>query len=154
MKIKLETDKDISDLTLEEFDNYFVGFLNFYVEDGNNEILLFSTTLYTTFLNEFNDILIDMYKSPDCKKEISTIGNANLYTLKRKREVLEITEFNQVSETIDGVYEFNFFDFLGEYTERLEQHLIFLQNTNSNIVEEFKFNLLKNELIQFKQLGL
>lgn len=154
IKVILEIDEENSTLELGRFESYFRCDMGLYILQNEKKILLFATNMYSTFLNELNDILVEMYSNSNKTDEIDSFDGAYSYLIKRAKEIMKVTTVIRVTEEIENQYEFNFFEFLKGYIITLEKHLFFLQNTNNEIRKNEKFNLLLNELIELKQLDL
>ncbi|MFJ6207505.1 hypothetical protein [Lysinibacillus sp. NPDC092081] len=147
MQIKFKVDEDIFVLKNEDlgYDYYFDSFLEVFVSDGDIEEVLFSTTMHSTIVIEFNELLIRLHQANEVQK-LDPFGNANIISFERKGHNLIITNFSQLSSNNEWIHTFDLFDFTTAYINELKRYLNALVAVDSNVIKYKSFIYLQEGL--------
>lgn len=70
----------------------------------------------------FCERLLDLFNS-DKKQTISTFENANVYSLLRQGNRLEIVCFNEVENMVTNKYNYDYFEFVNAFKKALRRYL-------------------------------
>jgi len=148
MKIRFDLeDDDLSVLQNKNVhaDFYLDSYLEVFVIDDNKEMLLFFTTIHSTIVIDFNQLLIELHQTGK-EQVLDTFGNANVYTFKKVGSNLLITNFDEFSNLVEWQYTFDFMAFTKAYTNELRQHLKNLVEKDAKIIKRPNFMLLRQGL--------
>ncbi|TKI67095.1 hypothetical protein FC756_13750 [Lysinibacillus mangiferihumi] len=126
-------------------DFYLDSYLEVFVIEDNKEILLFFTTIHSTIVIDFNQLLIELHQTGK-EQVLDTFGNANVYTFKKVGSNLLITNFDEFSNSQEWQYTFDFMAFTKAYTNELRQHLKNLVEKDAKIIKRPNFMLLRQGL--------
>jgi len=148
MKIRFDLEEDdvsvLQNKTVHA-DYYLDSYLEVYVLENNKETLLFSTTLHSTIVIEFNHLLLDLYQTGE-ERVLDTFGNANVYTYKKEGENIVITNFDEFSDAQEWQYIFDFMEFTKAYTKELKRYLQAMVAKEPNNMKRPNFKLLSQGL--------
>ena len=156
MKIRFDLeDDDLSVLQNKNVhvDFYLDSYLEVFVIDDNKEMLLFFTTIHSTIVIDFNQLLIELHQTGK-EQVLDTFGNANVYTFKKVGSNLLITNFDEFSNSVEWQYTYDFKEFLKAYTKGLRLHLQNLIIKDAKIVKRPDFILLKERLKSLEEVVL
>ncbi|MFJ7646481.1 hypothetical protein ACIQ1H_02965 [Lysinibacillus sp. NPDC097279] len=148
MKIRFDLEEDdVSVLQNKNVhaDFYLDSYLEVFVIENNKETLLFSTTLHSTIVIEFNHLLLDLYQTGE-ERVLDTFGNANVYTYKKEGENIVITNFDEFSDAQEWQYIFDFMEFTKAYTKELKRYLQAMVAKEPNNMKRPNFKLLSQGL--------
>ncbi|MFJ7662805.1 hypothetical protein ACIQXW_10425 [Lysinibacillus sp. NPDC097162] len=144
MKIRFDLEEDdvsvLKNKTVHA-DYYLDSYLEVFVLANNKEILLFSTTLHSTIVIEFNHLLLDLYQTGE-ERVLDTFGNANVYTYKKEGKNIVITNFDAFSDSQEWQYTFDFMEFTKAYTKELKRYLQAMVAKEPNNMKRPNFKLL------------
>ncbi|MEK5332328.1 hypothetical protein [Lysinibacillus sp. FSL W8-0992] len=148
MKIRFDLEEDdvsvLQNKTVHA-DYYLDSYLEVFVLENNKEILLFSTTLHSTIVIEFNHLLLDLYQTGE-ERVLDTFGNANVYTYKKEGKNIVITNFDKFSDAQEWQYIFDFMEFTKAYTKELKRYLQAMVAQEPNNMKRPNFKLLSQGL--------
>jgi len=148
MKIRFDLEEDdvsvLQNKTVHA-DYYLDSYLEVFVLENNKETLLFSTTLHSTIVIEFNHLLLDLYQTGE-ERVLDTFGNANVYTYKKEGENIVITNFDEFSDAQEWQYIFDFMEFTKAYTKELKRYLQAMVAQEPNNMKRPNFKLLSQGL--------
>ncbi len=148
MKIRFDLEEDdvsvLQNKTVHA-DYYLDSYLEVFVLENNKETLLFSTTLHSTIVIEFNHLLLDLYQTGE-ERVLDTFGNANVYTYKKEGENIVITNFDEFSDAQEWQYIFDFMEFTKAYTKELKRYLQAMVAKEPNNMKRPNFKLLSQGL--------
>ena len=148
MKIRFDLEEDdvsvLQNKTVHA-DYYLDSYLEVFVLENNKETLLFSTTLHSTIVIEFNHLLLDLYQTGE-ERVLDTFGNANVYTYKKEGKNIVITNFDEFSDAQEWQYIFDFMEFTKAYTKELKRYLQAMVAKEPNNMKRPNFKLLSQGL--------
>lgn len=154
MRLKFEIENDVSVLRDKKYgyDFYLDSFLEVVVHDKDSKFSLFSTTMHSTIIITFTELLIELHKTGR-KQTFDPFGNANVYTLERIRKDLKITNFSALDDQVEYVHVLNFTDFTNAYLKEIERYLKAMIAVEANIAEHQDYVLLFERLNMLKDLS-
>jgi len=153
MRLKFEIENDVSVLLDKRYgyDFYLDSFLEVLVHNKDSEFSLFSTTMHSTIIITFTELLIELYKTGHTQT-FDPFGNANIYTLERVSNDLKITNLSAFGDQVEYVHILNFTDFTNAYSKEMERYLKAMMAVEANIAEHPDYVLLFERLNMLKDL--
>ncbi|MEK5332326.1 MULTISPECIES: hypothetical protein [unclassified Lysinibacillus] len=153
MKIRFDIENDVSVLKNKNVhaDFYLDSYLEVFVIEKNKEVLLFFTTMHSTIVIDFNQLLIELHQTGK-EQTLETFGNANIYTFKKEGGNILITNFDEFSNTEEWLYSFDFMEFTKAYTKELRRYLHAMVMEEANIMKRPNFILLRQGLNDLEKI--
>ncbi|MCS1381489.1 hypothetical protein [Lysinibacillus sphaericus] len=153
MKIRFDIENDVSVLKNKNVhaDFYLDSYLEVFVIEKNKEVLLFFTTMHSTIVIDFNQLLIELHQTGK-EQTLETFGNANIYTFKKVGSNMLITNFDEFSNTEEWQYTFAIMEFTKAYIKELKRYLHAMVMEEANIMKRPNFILLRQGLNELEEI--